>query len=132
MATNTLPIVGSFYGPQRGSPSPALVNCLAIGTPLFLIAEPDNPADPNAIAVYVESENLTPQMQNYLEENLGAFGFTLEQILAQDAWHLGYIPKQMAAKLTEQGFLGSAPYPVTFSTGTNGGPRVRSTEPFNV
>lgn len=132
MATNTLPIVGSFYGPQRGSPSKALIAALSVGTPLFLIAEPENPADPNAVAVYVESAQIPVAGHPLLEEALPEFGFTVEQILDQDAWHLGYVPKEMAAKLKAQGVVGDEPFPVTFSTSANGAPRVRAVEPFDV
>ena len=128
MTTNTLPIVGAFFRP----PAKALIEVLAIGTPLFLIAEPDNPYDSNAIAVFLESANIPISAHPILEETLPPFGFSIEQILSQDAWHLGYVPKEMAAKITAQGILGSDPYPVTFSTSANGGPRVRSTEPFDV
>lgn len=132
MPTNTLPIVGSFYGPQRGSPSKTLIEVLAIGTPLLLIAEPDNPADSNAIAVYVESKHFSDAAKLTLAETLPNSGFSLDQILAQDAWHLGYVPKNMAATLTAQGALGAEPYPVTFALSSSGAPRVRSEYPFDV
>lgn len=128
--TNTLPIVGSHYGPQRGSPSKTLISVLAIGTPLFLMAEPENQFDPYAVAVYLSSSELTPAMQDALPEPLADFGFTLEQILAGDSWHLGYVPKGMARKV--QPLIGSAPFPVTFSLSSGGAPHVRSEEPFEI
>ena len=47
MPMNTFPIVGAYYHP----PAKALIDALAVDTPLLLIAEPDNAYDPNAIAV---------------------------------------------------------------------------------
>ena len=126
--TNTLPIVGAFYRP----PAKALIEILPIGTPLFLIAEPDNPYDPNAIAVFLESANIPDAAQATLEETLPPFGFSVEQVLSQPAWHLGYLPKEMAAKITTAGIIGTDPFEVTFSTSANGAPRIRSTEPFDV
>jgi hypothetical protein len=105
---------------------------MPIGTPLFIIAEPDNQYDPNAIAVWVETKDIGPQMQQSLEPELGPFGFDIEQILTQDAWHLGYVPKEMAAKITSQGVLGSGPYMGSFSVSAGGAPRFRSTDAFDV
>lgn len=130
MSYERLPIVGMFFGPQHGSPSPALVNALAVGTPLWLIAEPDNPADTNAIAVYVKSADLPEASYASLEESLPPFGFSLEQILAQEEWHCGYIPKNFAAQLREQEIVQiSIPVEVHFGTNPKGDPRVVFAEP---
>ena len=127
-STNTMPIVGAFYRP----PAKVLLSVLAIGTPLQLMAEPENEYDSNAVAVWLDTNELTQAMQDELEtsEALASCGFSLAQILEQEQWHLGYIPKEMAAKI--QSSLGSAPYPVTFSTSANGAPRVRSEQPFEI
>jgi hypothetical protein len=130
MSYERLPIVGVFFGPQHGSPSPALIGALAVGTPLWLVAEPDNPADINAIAVYVKSADLPEAGYGLLEEALPQFGFSLEQILAQEEWHLGYIPKNFAAQLREMEIVQvSVPVEVTFGTNPKGDPRVIFAEP---
>lgn len=126
MPYHTLPIVGAHFGPTRGSPSKVLISALAVGTPLLLIAEPENPADVNAVAVWLKSEKIPESGHALLEEGLPSFGFSLDQILAQDAWHLGYIPKEIAARLRAEGVVPLEGHvEVEFSTGTNGGPRVR-------
>jgi len=129
MSTNTLPIVGAFYRP----PAKALLDALPIGTPLYLLAEPDNQYDPNAVAVYLRSSDIPPQSQDKLMETLPPFGFDLETILLQDSWHLGYIPKEMAKVLRETGqILDEAPIDVSFSTSASGAPRIRRDQPFDI
>lgn len=127
MTTNTLPIVGAFYRP----PAKALIDALPIGTRLQLIAEPDNAFDPNAIAVWLEVKDIPESVHSTLEESLPAFGHSLDTLKAQDAWHLGYVPKETAAKLRQQG-VAEQPLEVTFATNAKGAPRVHSTEPFDV
>ena len=130
MSYTRLPIVGMFYGPQRGSPSQALVNALAIGTPLYLLAEPDNPADPNAVAVYVRSADIPEGAYDALRESLPPFGFDLDQILDGEAWHLGYVPKNFAAQLRLANVVpDDTRVDVSFATGTDGSPRVAFEEP---
>lgn len=129
MPTNTLPIVGAFYRP----PAKALIEVLAVGTPLQLIAEPDNQYDPNAIAVWLETANVPAGAETRLEELLPQFGMDMETILSETAWHLGYVPKEMAAKLKASGAIEDGhPYDVTFSTSASGAPRVRSVAPFDI
>jgi hypothetical protein len=124
MPTNTLPIVGAFYRP----PAKALIEALSIGTPLQLIAEPDNQYDPNAIAVYLCTTDIPDNAYDKLEEILPPYGYSLEQVMNEEYWHLGYVPKELAAKLV--GTLGPEPMSVTFSLSSNGAPRVRREEPF--
>jgi hypothetical protein len=129
MPTNTLPIVGAFYRP----PAKALIDVLPVGTPLYMIAEPDNQYDPNAIAIWLETENLPDAAQERLVELLPAYGLDLDTVMAQEAWHLGYVPREMAAKIKAAGMIDeSAPYEVTFSTSASGAPRVRSIEAFDL
>jgi hypothetical protein len=127
MATNTLPIVGAFHHP----PAKALIEALPIGTPLTLIAEPDNAFDVNAIMVWLKSTDIPEAAYPMLEESLPAFGHSLDTVTNQESWHIGYIPKEMAAKLRAQG-VAEQPLEVSFSTSTNGAPRVRSEEPFDI
>ena len=128
MAGNTFPIVGAFYRP----PAKALIEALAVGTPLMLLAEPENEFDKNAVAVWLKSSDIPEASKEKLEESLPPFGFDMEKITAQDSWHLGYIPKEMAAMLRSSGAVGTEePVNVTFSTSTTGAPRVRFEEaPF--
>lgn len=95
MSQISFPIVGGFHRP----PALVLMNALAIGTPLFLIAEPDNPYDPNAIAVWLLSANIPTTSHATLEEKLPVFGFDLTGILNEEQWQLGYIPKVQTAEL---------------------------------
>jgi hypothetical protein len=126
MAYSTMPIVGAFYRP----PAAKLIEALPIGTPLFLLAEPDNQHDPNAIAVWLESHNIPESSHGQLDEVLPNFGSSLEIILAQDQWHLGYIPKELAKLLRQQDIVGdNTPVDVTFAVAPDGKPRVRFTAP---
>lgn len=125
MPTNTLPIVGAYHRP----PARILIASLPIGTPLFLLAEPDNQYDPNAIQVFLESQNIPAASHAELERELPNAGFSLDTVIAQDQWHLGYIPKEFAAQLrATDTVVPNVPVDVTFSTAPNGAPRVRFTE----
>ena len=126
MAYNTLPIVGSFYRP----PAKTLIEALPIGTPLFLLAEPDNQYDANAIAVYFESQNIPESSHGQLDEALSQYGFSLDTIIAQDQWHLGYLPKEFAAQLrASDTVVVNRPMDVTFAVAPDGKPRVRFAKP---
>ena len=66
-------------------------------------------------------------------ELLPAYGLDLDTVMSQDAWHLGYVPREMAAKIKAAGMIDeTAPYEVTFSTSASGAPRVRSIEAFDL
>ena len=126
MSYARLPIVGMFYRP----PAKVLVNVIAVGTPLTLLAEPDNPADPNAIAVYVKSSEIPETAHDALAEQLPEYGFSLDDILNQDEWHLGYIPANFAAQLkAAQIVVDDTPVEVKFCTNPKGDPRVEFDEP---
>ena len=126
MAYATLPIVGAFYRP----PAAKLIESLPIGTPLFLMAEPDNQYDANAVAVYLESHNIPEASHSLLEESLPPFGFDLDTVLGQEQWHLGYVPKEFAALLRGRNIIvPNTPMDVTFAVAPDGKPRVRFVEP---
>jgi len=94
-----LPIVGAHFRP----PAKALLEVLPSGAPLWLRPEPDNPYDANAIQVGVdrsEIEALSQAMKAELETLALGYGFDLEGILSEPEWHLGYIPRTVAASLT--------------------------------
>jgi hypothetical protein len=126
MSYTTLPIVGAFYRP----PAKTLLAALAIGTPLFLMAEPTNEFDANAVAVFLESQNIPEAAHEMLSQELPNFGFDLDTILSQDQWHLGYIPKQFASALrASETIMPNAPFDVEFAISGDGSPRVRFAEP---
>lgn len=120
---STYPIVGAFYRP----PAKALIDVLPIGTPLSLIAEPENAFDPFAVAVWLYSRDIpSGPAQETLRGTLPAFGIDLETVLAQDAWHLGYVPKEMAKALRESDTVPvDQPIEGSFSLSSGGAPRVR-------
>ena len=117
----TFPIVGAFYRP----PAKALLAVLPVGTPLILCAEPDNPADPNAIAVWLLTASIPDTSLAVLDGELGAFGKTLSDVVDMESHHVGYIPKEVAAKLRYDGFPVQTSVPGTFSCTTSGAPMVR-------
>lgn len=119
-----LPIVGSFYRP----PAKLLLDKLPIQTPLTLMAEPENPHDANAIAIFLRGADV-PELAS-LNDELASFGTTLAQVRATEFIHVGYIPRDDAAMLRAQGFPESGTVPGIFMVGANGGPRVRFSEDF--
>ena len=92
------PIVGAFFHP----PAKALLCVLAIDTPLSIYAEPDNPADSNAIAVYLRVSDLSTAALEALPEQLEPFGMTLDGLREREIWHLGYVPKTLTARVREE------------------------------
>lgn len=93
-----LPIVGAFYRP----PAKALLAVLASDTPLVLRPEPENPHDANAVMVVLKSADIPESAHAVLRESLPPFGSTLEEVLAQEEWHIGYIPRTEAEWVQEK------------------------------
>lgn len=115
------PIVGAFYRP----PAQALLSVLPSGAPLMLRAEPDNPADPNAVAVWLKTSTIPSAAHETLEENVEGYGFALDAILAEAEWHLGYIPRTFAAQLRANDTVPlGASIPAAFAISADGSPRV--------
>lgn len=83
-------IVGAFFRP----PAKAILECLPAATPLVLRAEPTNEYDANAIKVCISTADIPPTALAAMEADLSGFGFAIDDILAQEEWHLGYIPRQ--------------------------------------
>jgi hypothetical protein len=110
------PIVGAHFH----RPAKAILAVLPIGTLLDVIPEPDNEYDPNAIAIWVKSDQIPREAAGELDNLSKGYGFNAEEILQPgDMWMLGYIPREIAAKLQ--------PFEMKtgkFSVGANGGPRV--------
>lgn len=121
MPTNRFPIVGMFHRP----PAQAIVNVLSIGTPLFLLAEPENEHDINAIAVRILTKDISDAALGQLEETLPPVGYSTDSLFQQDEWHLGYIPRNFAAKLRGENIVPlDEKVAVTFGTNAEGAPRV--------
>ena len=119
---STFPIVGMKFRP----PAQALINSLAVGVPLTVIAEPENAYDPNAIAVWLYSKDIPEASQEALKETLPSSGFTLDRVLSEEVWHLGYFPKEMAAELKASGAIrDNEPQAATFAVSAQGQARVR-------
>ena len=83
----TMPLVGAHFRP----PARALLSCLPAGAALRLLREPDNEYDTNAIKVIVETTSIPESQYTQLELLASGFGWSLEQILAQREWPLGYV-----------------------------------------
>jgi hypothetical protein len=93
---------------------------------LVLIAEPDNPADPYAVAIFLDASDIPSRCDERLEERLGEFGHTVASIREQGIWHVGYIPKDFAKQLREQETVPvGAEVKGQFSCSQNGAPFVR-------
>lgn len=88
-------IVGAHFRP----PAKALLQVLPLGLPLMLIAEPSNEHDPDAIRVEVVTSDIPLEQHTYLNTLAAGYGYDLDSILAQDSWHLGYIPRKDTARL---------------------------------
>jgi hypothetical protein len=92
----------------------------------MLIAEPENQHDPNAIAVWVNTADIPEKSHSKLRVTLPDFGYTLENLLAAGELHLGYIPRDLAAKLRGDGTVQEdEPLRCSFSVSASGAPRVR-------
>lgn len=108
-----IPIVGGRFRPS----AIAIMKSLQHDAPLSLIPEPSNPYDPNAIKIEITTHNIFDH-SNDLEDNLAGAGFELEDLKAQEAWHLGYIPKEFAPELGE--WIKEHQYDASFSSTTSG------------
>lgn len=90
----TTQIVGAHFRP----PAKALLACLPAGHPLWLRPEPTNEYDSNAVQVLLRSDSLPslleePFFRDELERQLAGQGSDVESVLAQEEWHLGYLPR---------------------------------------
>lgn len=125
MSTNSFPLVGAYHWP----PAQALIDALAVDTPLTLWAEPTNQYDPNAIAVFLKSSDIPTGAYDRLAETLPPHGTSLDEVLAQELWQLGYIAKAFAAELKLREIVkDDEPVTVSFALNPQGQPRVRFAE----
>ena len=122
---STYPIVGAYYRP----PAQAILKVLPLGTTLTLVAEPDNEHDPNAIAIWLYTKDVPEICDERLEELLPDYGSTIEDFRNQEMYHLGYVPREMAATLRARNTVpADSPVEGSFSLSTGGAPRVRLSE----
>lgn len=88
-------IVGAHFRP----PAKVILHNLPIGTELFLIPEPTNEFDPNAIAVHWDPNSLPEEYREDMDNALINAASSMEDLLLQETIHLGYIPKVEAANI---------------------------------
>ena len=103
MTKHTALIVGMHFRP----PAKALLQILPSKAKLYLVPEgafgtEPNPYDPNAISVWVESNQIPPSQHTTLDSLVAGNGLSTEEILKQSAWQLGYIPKEIAAQVRQE------------------------------
>ncbi len=101
MPSRSFPIVGSYYHP----PAQDLCSVLRAGTPLSVLAEPDNQHDQYAIAIWLNARHITVDNFEAVDTILINFGQDLSAAQeADDSWQLGYIKKEFA-KILRQNFI---------------------------
>ena len=98
MSTHTYPIVGGHFRP----PANGILATLRGGAPLTLIPEPSNEYDPNAVKVVWYSAYLPVEDMTTMDDNVLGFGFSVQDIKDVDEWHLGYVPRGLAAVLAPE------------------------------
>jgi HIRAN domain len=88
-------IVGAKFRP----PALGILSILPVGAKLLARREASNSHDGNAIQVVwpFMAETITDRFE--VETRLNGYGSSLEELTGQKEWHLGYIPREEAAKL---------------------------------
>lgn len=116
MTTLTTLLVGMHFRP----PAKVLVANLPSGTTLHLQAEPENPYDEGAIKVILLSEDLPQdgEVAASLDTDLSGMGYTLEDIKAEPAWHLGYVAASDGKPLQGTDYVGNKEVAPLMAQGT--------------
>lgn len=111
MASFSVALVGMHFRP----PAKALLAVLPGGATLLLEREPDNPYDPNAVKVSVAVAEIPKVMHDDLAMALPQWGKSLEEVMAQPVWHLGYVDSKktgmarvVSEHMTPEGVVTSA------------------------
>jgi hypothetical protein len=104
--TFTAPLMGAFHRMkdlEKPVPAVGILSVLPSGFPLYLLREPENTSDENAVKVLLSSSDLEEQNidMDKLEEAINPYGFIVEDIVADEYWHVGYIAKEFAVHLTK-------------------------------
>lgn len=92
------PIVGAHFRP----PANGILATLRGGAPLTLVPEPSNEYDPNAVKVIWYSAHLPVEDMALMDDNVSGFGSSVQDIKDIDEWHIGYIPRGLAAALAPE------------------------------
>jgi hypothetical protein len=107
LARGEAPILAMLVGSHFRPPAKQVLAVLPAGAELSLRPEPENPYDPDAIAVYGDVRSTVPIHQyEALEESLEGTGTALEDLLGEaPPLHLGYIARSGAP--TAKGYPGN-------------------------
>ena len=128
--SHTIPLVGAHFRP----PAKAIIQSLPSGCPLILRREPDNPYDPHAIQVWVATPNIPAD--GHTSSFLAGFGWTLDQLLAEPEWHLGFLASKppkgqtysaLAPDIAPQLDAGAQATEIALSFDASGNPLVKFT-----
>jgi hypothetical protein len=115
--TKQYPIVGMVYR----HPADILVTVMPVGTKLFLVPEPFNQFDHNAIAVWVDLDSNL--MTDHVLSALAKAKNT--DWVNQKSLQLGYLPKQVAAYIKSKGGLQGGAEGVFWYTFGNNVPHIK-------
>ena len=108
-------IYGLLVGAHFRPPAKAVLAALPAETPLALRAEPDNPYDPDAMAVWLNLHDLEvavglgTKARLELEDALPGAGWTWEALIASgDEVQLGYLARAGNRELAKLAYLAPA------------------------
>ena len=92
--STSYPIVGMKFRP----PAQGILNVLPAGAKLLARREPSNAYDANAIQVLWCTDPALVETSK-LDLSVEGYGSSAASVLAQNEWHLGYIPRTEALVL---------------------------------
>lgn len=92
-------IVGAHFRP----PAKAILQILPANCPLYIVPEPTNEYDPNALKVEVLTRDLPDGIDAELTALAAGYGFDAAMIRERDRWHLGYVPRKDAESIKLSG-----------------------------
>lgn len=81
----SIPLVGMHFRP----PAAQVLAALPLGTTVYLVREPSNERDPNAVKVVADVQN-SDVKTHVLEALLAGTQFTVNEVMGQPVW-LGYL-----------------------------------------
>lgn len=89
----TLPIVGA----RHRAPADTILNNLPAGQTLILVREPENQYDANAVKVCLPADWQNDMPVATLQDLQEAVSLVAEEFPPNDEYHLGYVPRDLAA-----------------------------------